>query len=83
MAILNFKLNLLLLSNSLLKDLYDYIPLRISTVKPIKSLTIDLNILFKEQYLCYVEKGEQLTEDKYTKLKIQKVAFFLLQRPMK
>lgn len=56
----------------------DYTPLRISTVKPLKNLTFDLYIFFKEQYLCYVKKGEQLTEDKYTKLKIQKVAKFFI-----
>lgn len=56
----------------------DYIPLRISTVKPLKSLTFDLYIFFKDQYLCYVKSGEQLTEEKYTKLKVQKVAKFFI-----
>ncbi|MDD4973962.1 MAG: HD domain-containing protein [Bacteriovorax sp.] len=56
----------------------DYTPLRISTVKPLKSLTFDLYIFFKDQYLCYVKKGEQLTEDKYTKLKVQKIAKFFI-----
>ncbi|MDO9184021.1 MAG: HD domain-containing protein [Bacteriovorax sp.] len=56
----------------------DYTPLRISTVKPLKNLTFDLHIFFKDQYLCYVKKGEQLTEDKYTKLKVQKIAKFFI-----
>ncbi len=56
----------------------DYTPLRISTVKPLKSLTFDLYIFFKEQYLCYVKSGDQLTEEKYTKLKVQKVAKFFI-----
>lgn len=56
----------------------DFTPLRISTVKPLKSLTFDLHIFFKEQYLCYVKRGEQLTEEKYTKLKDQKVAKFFI-----
>ena len=56
----------------------DYTPLRISTVKPLKSLTFDLYIFFKDQYLCYVKKGDQLTEEKYTKLKVQKIAKFFI-----
>jgi HD-GYP domain-containing protein (c-di-GMP phosphodiesterase class II) len=56
----------------------DYTPLRISTVKPLKSLTFDLYIFFKEQYLCYVKSGDQLTEEKYTKLKVQKMAKFFI-----
>lgn len=56
----------------------DFTPLRISTVKPLKSLTFDLYICFKEQYLCYVKKGEQLSEEKYSKLKLQKVAKFFI-----
>jgi HD-GYP domain-containing protein (c-di-GMP phosphodiesterase class II) len=56
----------------------DFTPLRISTVKPQKSLTFDLYIFFKEQYLCYAQRGSQLTDDKYTKLKAQKVAKFFI-----
>lgn len=56
----------------------DFTPLRISTVKPLKNLTFDLYIFFKEQYLCYSKKGEQLTEEKYGKLKAQKVAKFFI-----
>ena len=56
----------------------DFIPLRISTVKPLKSLTFDLYIFFKDQYLCYVKRGDQLTEEKYTKLKVQKMAKFFI-----
>lgn len=56
----------------------DFTPLRISTVKPLKSLTFDLYIFFKEQFLCYVKKGEQLSEEKYGKLKAQKIAKFFI-----
>jgi HD-GYP domain-containing protein (c-di-GMP phosphodiesterase class II) len=55
-----------------------YTPLRISTVKPLRELTFDLYIFFKEQYLCYVKKGDKLTEEKYSKLKVQKVAKFFI-----
>ena len=56
----------------------DYTPLRISTVKPLKSLTFDLYIHFKNHYLCYAKRGDQLTEDKYGKLKVQKFAKFFI-----
>lgn len=56
----------------------DFTPLRISTVKPERSLTFDLYIFFKEQYLCYVKRGAQISPDKYTKLKVQKVAKFFI-----
>jgi HD-GYP domain-containing protein (c-di-GMP phosphodiesterase class II) len=56
----------------------DFTPLRITTVKPLKVLTFDLYIFFKEQYLCYVKNGDQLTEEKYSKLKTQKIAKFFI-----
>lgn len=56
----------------------DFTPLRISTVKPLRDLTFDLYIYFKDQYLCYVKRGEQLSEDKFQKLKAQKVAKFFI-----
>ena len=56
----------------------DFTPLRITTVKPLRSLTFDLYILFKNQYLCYVKRGDQLTEEKYVKLKVQKIATFFI-----
>lgn len=56
----------------------DYTPLRISTVKPLRGLTFDLYIFFKEQYLCYAKNGEQLSEDKYQKLKAQQIAKFFI-----
>lgn len=56
----------------------DFTPLRISTVKPLRSLTFDLYIFFKDQYLCYAKRGEQLTADKYGKLKTQKIAKFFI-----
>lgn len=56
----------------------DFTPLRISTVKPLRDLTFDLYIFFKEQYLCYVKRGEQLSEEKFEKLKTQKIAKFFI-----
>jgi HD-GYP domain-containing protein (c-di-GMP phosphodiesterase class II) len=56
----------------------DYTPLRISTVKPARGLTFDLYIYFKEQYLCYAKNGEQLSEEKYQKLKAQQIAKFFI-----
>ena len=56
----------------------EYTPLRISTVKPLRELTFDLYILFKEQFLCYAKRGESLTEEKFQKLKIQKIAKFFI-----
>lgn len=56
----------------------DYTPLRISTVKPQRNLTFDLYIFFKDQYLCYINRGQQLTDEKWTKLKVQKIAKFYI-----
>lgn len=56
----------------------DFTPLRISTVKPQRDLTFDLYIHFKEQYLCYAKRGEQLSTDKFEKLKAQKIAKFFI-----
>lgn len=56
----------------------DFTPLRITTVKPQRQLTFDLYIHFKEQYLCYSKRGEQLTEEKFLKLKTQKIAKFFI-----
>lgn len=56
----------------------DFTPLRISTVKPQKELSFDLYIYFKDQYLCYSKRGEMLTDEKYQKLKIQKIAKFFI-----
>ncbi len=56
----------------------DYTPLRISTVKPARGLTFDLYIYFKDQYLCYAKNGEQLSEEKYQKLKSQQIAKFFI-----
>jgi HD-GYP domain-containing protein (c-di-GMP phosphodiesterase class II) len=55
-----------------------YTPLRISTVKPLRELTFDLYIFFKEQYLCYAQRGAQLSEEKFQKLKAQKIAKFFI-----
>lgn len=56
----------------------DFTPLRITTVKPLRNLTFDLYIFFKEQYLCYAKRGTQLSDDKYQKLKVQKIAKFFI-----
>jgi HD-GYP domain-containing protein (c-di-GMP phosphodiesterase class II) len=56
----------------------DFTPLRITTLKPNRSLSFDLYIFFKEQYLCYTKRGELLTDDKYQKLKVQKIARFFI-----
>lgn len=56
----------------------EYTPLRITTVKPLRNLTFDLYIHFKEQYLCYVKRGEQLSEEKFVKLKSQKITKFFI-----
>lgn len=56
----------------------EYTPLRITTVKPLRELTFDLYIHFKDHYLCYAHKGEQLTQDKFQKLKTQKIAKFYI-----
>ena len=56
----------------------DFTPLRISTVKPSRDLTFDLYIYFKDQYLCYAKTGEQLSYDKYHKLKTQNIAKFFI-----
>ncbi len=56
----------------------DFTPLRITTVKPQRNLTFDLYIFFKEQYLCYAKRGSSLTDDKYQKLKGQKIATFFI-----
>lgn len=55
-----------------------YTPLRISTVKPSRLLTFDLYIFFKETYLKYHEKGSSIEEEKYGKLKAQKIAKFYI-----
>ncbi len=56
----------------------DFTPLRISTVKPLRDLNFDLYIYFKEQFLCYAKRGEQLSEEKFQKLKVQKIAKFFI-----
>jgi HD-GYP domain-containing protein (c-di-GMP phosphodiesterase class II) len=55
-----------------------YTPLRISTVKPDRELTFELFIFFKDNYLKYAEKGGSLDQEKYTKLKKQKIAKFYI-----
>ncbi len=56
----------------------DFTPVRISTVKPDKTLTFDLFIYFKETYLCYAKKGSLIAIDKHKKLKDQKITKFYI-----
>lgn len=55
-----------------------YTPLRISTVKPNRVLTFDLYVFFKETYLCYTNRGTAIEDEKYLKLKKQKIAKFYI-----
>lgn len=55
-----------------------YTPLRIRTVKPSRELTFDLFIFFKEQYIIYANRGSEIEEEKYGKLKKQKIAKFYI-----
>jgi HD-GYP domain-containing protein (c-di-GMP phosphodiesterase class II) len=56
----------------------DFTPLRISTVKPLRNLTFDLYIYYKDQYLCYAKRDEKFSEEKFQKLKGQKIAKFFI-----
>ncbi len=56
----------------------EYIPLRITTVKANSSLTFDLYIFYKEHYLCYAKRGEEIGEDKLGKLIKQQMADFFV-----
>ncbi|ATH08537.1 hypothetical protein BIY24_11420 [Halobacteriovorax marinus] len=55
-----------------------YTPLRISTIKPNRELTFPLYIFFKEQYIPYAAKGTSIEEEKYKKLRKQKIAKFYI-----
>ena len=55
-----------------------YTPLRISTVKPHRELSFDLYVHFKENYLIYAERGAEIPEEKYSKLRKQKIAKFYI-----
>ena len=55
-----------------------YTPLRIRTVKPSRELTFDLFIFFKDQYIIYANRGSEIEEEKYGKLKKQKIAKFYI-----
>lgn len=56
----------------------DFTPLRITTIKPNRLISFDLYIFFKDQYLCYTKNGDLLTDEKYQKLKTQKIAKFFI-----
>lgn len=53
-------------------------PLRISTIKPEKTIDFDLYIFFKETYIIYLKSGEALSPPQYQKLKKQKIAKFFI-----
>lgn len=55
-----------------------YTPLRINTVKPNRELTFDLFIFFKEQYIIYANRGGEIEQEKFLKLKKQKIAKFYI-----
>lgn len=56
----------------------DYSPLRISTLKPGRSIDFDLYIFYKETFLRYKESGYSLEEALFAKLRQQKVAKFYI-----
>lgn len=56
----------------------NYSPLRISTLTPDKEIPFSLYIFFKEQYLEYLKAGGSITEEKYLKLKKQKISKFYI-----
>lgn len=55
-----------------------FTPLRISTIKPLKNITFDLYINFKEQFIRYKEKGIALEQEHLKKLRKQKIARFFI-----
>lgn len=57
----------------------DFTPIRIKTILPQKSLSFQLFIFFKEQYLKYTETGTSLENEHLEKLKKQKVAKFYIR----
>lgn len=62
----------------------NFTPLRIRTLKPGRDIPFSLYIFFKEQYLEYVKPGMSLDEDKFKKLKKQKISkFFILDQDEK
>lgn len=56
-----------------------YTPLRINTIKPEIQIPFDLYIHFKDQYLCYQTQGLAIDNDKFKKLKKQKIAKFYIK----
>lgn len=55
-----------------------FTPLRITTIKPMRSINFDLYIFFKDTFLKYIESGRQLEETHLDKLRKQKVAKFYI-----
>ena len=58
----------------------NFLPLRLTTVKPQTSLTFDLYIYFKEHYVKYYERGKSIDKHKYQKLKNQNIANFYISQ---
>ncbi len=56
----------------------EFTPLRISTIKPQKSITFDLYIFFKEQFLKYIDNGQAIGPEHLVKLRQQKIARFFI-----
>ncbi|MBH48707.1 MAG: hypothetical protein CME71_11110 [Halobacteriovorax sp.] len=56
----------------------NYTPVRISTLKPDKTLPFAVYIYFKERHLLYVKPGAQIDETRYKKLRKQKITKFFI-----
>lgn len=55
-----------------------YTPIRIRTIKPNREISFDLYIHYKDSYLCYTTRGESIDDEKFEKLKKQKIAKFYI-----
>lgn len=55
-----------------------YTPLRISTVRPNRRIDFDIYIHFKNTFLCYIKKGEELNSDHIKKLRTQNITKFFI-----
>ncbi|MDB9787091.1 HD domain-containing protein [Bacteriovoracaceae bacterium] len=57
----------------------DYTPIRITTIPPNKELSFELFIHFKDQFLKYVDNGDEINNEKLLKLKKQNIARFYIR----
>lgn len=55
-----------------------YTPVRISTLRPNKQIPFGLFIYFQEKYLEYIKSGGSFDDEKYNKLKKQKISKFYI-----